>query len=104
MTIETLQQQIAQLKLELELARKTIRELDSTSEFGAKNLYVETHPVIGLQRWADKQYMLSFFPTNVKGEEFEYLSGIGKVYDLFLTEEQVESIIQAYENHKKASI
>lgn len=99
--IDNLQQENAQLKYELELARKTIRELDSTSEFGAENLHITTHPVIGLQRWDDKQYMLSFFPTNVKGEEFEYLSGIGKVYDLLLTEEQVESIVRAYENHKK---
>lgn len=73
-----------------------IREIDQISEFGADGLNITTHPVIGLQRWADKQYMVSFFPTDIKGKRFQYQSGIDKVYDLFLTEEQVEVIVEEY--------
>lgn len=77
---------------------KLIREIDSISEFGAEGFQITTHPVIGLQRWVDKQYMLSFFPTAIKGERLKYQSGIDKVYDLFLTEEQVEAIVREYFN------
>lgn len=91
-----LQQENAQLKYELELARKTTREIDSISEFGADGFQVTADPVIGLQRWADKQYMLSFFPTNIKNNRLQYQSKIDKVYDLFLTEEQVRSIVREY--------
>lgn len=74
-----------------------IREIDQISEFGAEYLSVTTHPVIGLQRWADKQYMVSFFPTDIEGKHFQYQSGIDKVYDLFLTEEQVKVIVEEYD-------
>lgn len=74
-----------------------IREIDQISEFGAEYLSVTTHPVIGLQRWADKQYMVSFFPTDIKGNRFQYQSGIDKVYDFFLTEEQVKVIVEEYD-------
>lgn len=79
---------------------KLIREIDSISEFGAEGFQVTTHPVIGLQRWVDKQYMLSFFPTTINGNRLQYQGGIDKVYDLFLTEEQVEAIVREYFNGK----
>lgn len=91
-----LQQENAQLKYELELARKTTLEIDSISEFGADGFHITTHPVFGLQRWADKQYMLSFFPTDIKGNRLQFQSKIDKVYDLLLTEEQVEAIVEEY--------
>lgn len=76
---------------------ETLQQIDQISEFGAENLSVTTHQVLGLQRWADKQYMVSFCPTDIKGERFQYQeSGIGKVYDLLLTEEQVEVIVGEY--------
>lgn len=81
----------------LDSALDNAETIDQISEFGAENLSVTTHPVVGLQRWADKQYMVSFCPTDIKGERFKYQeSGIGKVYDLFLTEEQVEVIVGEY--------
>ena len=40
--------------------------------------------------------MLSFFPTDIKGNRLQYQSGIDKVYDLFLTEEQVKGIVREY--------
>lgn len=79
---------------------KEFIKIDRISEFGADGLDITTHPVIGLQRWADKQYMVSFFPTDIKGKRFQYQSGIDKVYDLFLTEKQVEVIVKEY-NKKK---
>lgn len=96
MNLEMLQQENVQLKFELELARRKIREIDSISEFGADGFQVTADPVIGLQRWADKQYMLSFFPTDIKGNRLQNQSKIDKVYDLFLTEEQVEVIVREY--------
>lgn len=75
--------------------------LDRISEFGAEGFSITTHPVIGLQRWADKQYMLSFFPTDIEGTHFQYISKIDKVYDLFLTEEQVEVIVEEYNKRNK---
>lgn len=80
---------------------KRIREIDSISEFGADGFQITTHPVIGLQRWADKQYMVSFFPTDIKGNRLQYQSGIDKVYDLFLTDEQVEVIVAEYNRRNK---
>lgn len=79
MNLEMLQQENAQLKYELELARKTTLEIDSISEFGADGFHITTHPVFGLQRWADKQYMLSFFPTDIKGNRLQFQSKIDKV-------------------------
>jgi hypothetical protein len=100
MNLEMLQQENAQLKYKLELARKTTREIDSISEFGADGFSVTTHPVFGLQRWTDKQYMLSFFPTDIKGDRLQYQSEIDKVYDLLLTEEQIEVIVEEYNRRK----
>jgi len=80
--------------------RRKISEIDRISEFGADGFQITTHPVIGLQRWDDKQYMLSFFPTDIKGNRFQYQSHIDKVYDLFLTDEQVESIVEEYNKRK----
>ena len=82
------------------LAKEFI-SLDRISEFGAEGFSITTHPVIGLQRWADKQYMVSFFPTDIKGNRLQYQSGIDKIYDLFLTEEQVEVIIEEYNKRNK---
>ncbi|MBV6512545.1 MAG: hypothetical protein FMNOHCHN_02053 [Ignavibacteriaceae bacterium] len=75
-------------------------EIDSISEFGAEKFQITAEPVIGLQRWTDKQYMLSFFPTDIEGNRLQYQSGIDKVYDLFLTEEQVESIVREFFKNK----
>lgn len=82
------------------LAKEFI-SLDRISEFGAEGFSITTHPVIGLQRWADKQYMISFFPTDIKGNRLQYQNGIDKVYDLFLTEEQVEVIVEEYNKRNK---
>jgi len=74
-----------------------IKEIDSTSEFGAEKLSISSdRSIFGLERWTDKQYMLSFFPTDINGNRLQYQSKIDKVYDLFLTEEQVEAIIEEY--------
>lgn len=81
---------------EEDILRRQILEIDSISEFGADGFSVTTHPVIGLQRWADKQYMLSFFPTDIKNNRLQFQSKIDKVYDLLLTEEQVEAIVEEY--------
>ncbi len=101
MNLEMLQQENVQLKFELELARRKIREIDSISDFGADGFHITTHPVFGLQRWADKQYMLSFFPTDINDNRLQYQSKIDKVYDLFLTEEQVEVIVEEYNRRNK---
>lgn len=79
-----------------DILRRKIHKIDSISEFGAEGFSITTHPIIGLQHWADKRYMLSFFPTDIKGKRFQYQSGTDKVYDLFLTEEQVEVIVKEY--------
>ncbi len=94
MTLELLQ--------ERDTLRRKVREIDSINEFGADGFQVTADPVIGLQRWADKQYMLSFFPTDIKNNRLQYQSEIDKVYDLFLTEEQVEAIVR--EHFKKNNI
>lgn len=75
---------------------KELLNIDRISEFGAEYLKITTEPTIGLKRWADKQYMVSFFPTDIKGNRLQFQSGIDKVYDLFLTEEQVEAIVEEY--------
>lgn len=62
-----------------DVLRRKIREIDLISEFGADGFNVTTHPVIGLQRWEDKQYMVSFFPTDIKGNRLQYQSHIDKV-------------------------
>lgn len=80
--------------------KNKLTKVDSISEFGAEALSVTSHPVIGLQRWTDKQFMLSFFPTKINGERLQYQSKIDKVYDLFLTEEQMESIVREYNNQR----
>ena len=86
---------------EEDILRRKIREIDSISDFGADGFHITTHPVIGLQRWADKQYMLSFFPTDINGNRLQNQSKIDKVYDLFLTGEQVEVIVEEYNRRKK---
>lgn len=81
---------------------KEFISLDRISDFGAEGFSASTEKgTIGLQRWADKQYMLSFFPTDIKGNRFQYMSKIDKVYDLFLTEEQVEVIVGEYNKRDK---
>jgi len=67
-------------------------------EFAAEKLLVETRKsVFGIQRW-NKDVMISFFPVNFEGERLNYDSGINKVYDLFLTTEQMEFLIREYNN------
>ena len=67
-------------------------------EFAAQKLSVATEKsIVGLQRWG-KDVMVSFFPVNFEGERLNYDSGINKVYDLFLTTEQMESLIREYNN------
>ncbi len=69
---------------------------NNPTEFAAEKLSVATEKsILGLQRW-EKDFMVSFFPVNFEGERLKYDSGIDKVYDLFLTREQVEIILQAY--------
>lgn len=69
---------------------------DMTTEFAADKLTVSTtQSTIGLTRW-EKDCMISFFPLDVKGNRLKYESGIDIVYDLFLTDEQVELIVHKY--------
>lgn len=84
-----------------DILRRKVLEIDSITEFGADGIHITTHPVIGLQRWEDKQYMVSFFPTDIKGNRLQNQSKIDKVYDLFLTEEQVEVIVKEYNRRNK---
>lgn len=67
-----------------------------TTEFAADKLTVSTtKSTIGLTRW-EKDYMISFFPVSFRGHRLIDESGINVVYDLFLTNEQVEAIVDEY--------
>jgi len=71
-------------------------------EFAAEKLSVATQKsIIGLQRWKS-DVMISFFPVNFEGERLKHDSGIDKVYDLFLTEEQMRCLIREYLNQTSA--
>ncbi len=81
---------------------KEFISLDRISDFGAESFTVSTQKgTLGLKRWADKQYMLSFFPTDIEGNRFQYMSKINKVYDLFLTEEQVKAVVEEHNKRNK---
>lgn len=72
---------------------------NNPTEFAAEKLSVATQKSIyGLQRWKNHDVMISFFPVNFEGQVLEYDSGIKKVYDLFLTGEQMRCLIREYLN------
>lgn len=65
-----------------------------TNEFAADKLSLSTvKSTVGLTRW-NKDAMISFFPVDIHGNRLKYESGIDIVYDLFLTREQMESLIR----------
>lgn len=65
-----------------------------TNEFAADKLSLSTvKSTIGLSRW-NKDAMISFFPLDTNGGRLKYESEIDIVYDLFLTREQMESLIR----------
>lgn len=67
---------------------------DMTTEFAADKLSLSTvKSTVGLTRW-NKDAMISFFPVDIHGNRLKYESGIDIVYDLFLTKEQMESLIR----------
>ena len=73
---------------------------NTTTEFAADKLSLTTvKSTIGLSHWG-KDVMISFFPLDVKGNRLKYESGIDIVYDLFLTEDQMESIVREYNNQR----
>jgi hypothetical protein len=66
-------------------------------EFAAQKLVIDTLPsIMGLQAWSNHNVMISFFPINFKGETLKNEFGNDKVYDLFLTTEQMEYLIREY--------
>lgn len=81
---------------EIELLNKQLRDVDHQVEFAARNISLENRPsIIGIQRWK-KAWMLSFGAENIDGTKVSYVSGIPKVFDLFLTEEQMQFVVREY--------
>lgn len=75
---------------------------NNPTEFAAQKLSVETRPsIMGLQAWNNHDVMISFFPVDYEGRTLKHDSGIDKVYDLFLTHDQMRQLINSYLEHFK---
>ena len=78
------------------IQEQIIDALDRPREFAATNISLKNNrAIIGLQRWK-KDWMLSFGAQHIDGTKVSCVSGIPKVFDLFLTDEQMQFIVREY--------
>ncbi len=72
----------------------------NNTEFYAENPSLHPSSCFGCRRW-EKDYMVSFFGQNIKGERYTYEGGIDKVFDVFLDEKSMEKLFEDWQRLKK---